>query len=206
MQLFESAEVRWFFPDGDARVPALVAWFSSVKAEEPRVDRYLRRARSDLGLKLRGAKPSSADLKLEAKFLVASPGAIELGRVRGRVERWRKVAFTVASSSLEDDGAWLAIEKERRARRWALAGGAAREVSGGALESGCNAELTALCAIDGDRRRRAWTLGLEAFGREDALLQTLEESARALFSEQPSLTIGSDRAASYPSWIAAANA
>jgi hypothetical protein len=83
-----SLEARWFFP---GRLEAAVAgWFQRFPAAtESRQDAYLMHPMlPGLSVKIRGGGA------LEVKAYCGSPGILEVpGRVRGRMESWRKWSF-----------------------------------------------------------------------------------------------------------------
>ncbi|WP_437741669.1 hypothetical protein WMF39_39600 [Sorangium sp. So ce1504] len=203
MDIRESIEVRWFLPADDARAARLVSWFSRAFSEAPRHDRYRRLRRADLGIKKRGGRPKG----LEVKFRVCAFGSIHLSpTVLGEVERWTKL--TVSSTDADDSG-WTTLTKERRVRVFGLVGGCAVEVMDGAHPgAGCAVELTRVAVAEGEGAAApaAWSLGLEAFGPPEILLEALYAVGRAVFVEVPDLGLTSVESKGYPAWLAEGSA
>ncbi|XXX75116.1 hypothetical protein WMF30_46420 [Sorangium sp. So ce134] len=206
MDLCESFEVRWFLPAGDARVQRLTPWFSRASAEAPRTDRYLRVHRADLGIKERGGGGAAS---LETKFRVCAFGPIHFApTVLGELERWTKLSHR--STDADDGGrGWTTLRKERRVRVFGLGSGRVVEATGGRLPgAGCAVELTRVDLVDGKGKAApaAWTLGLEAFGPEEMLLEALYGVGRAVFAELPDLRLEAADSRGYPAWLAESSA
>lgn len=202
MNISESIEVRWFLPADDARAQRLTSWFSRASSEAPRVDRYLRVQRADLGVKQRGG---SAATSLETKFRVCAFGPVHLSAtILGELERWTKLCH--GSTDADDGGrGWTTLRKERRVRVFGLVGGRAVEVTDGRHPgAGCAVELTRVDLVDrnGKATPAAWTLGLEAFGPAETLLEALYGVGRAAFAEQPDLRLEVADSKGYPAWLA----
>ncbi|WP_437673393.1 hypothetical protein [Sorangium sp. So ce131] len=199
MKFWESIEVRWFLPAEDARVRRLTSWFSRVPAEEPRIDRYVRTQRADLGLKVRGGRETTS---LETKFRSCAFGPVHFApTILGELERWTKLC--VASSDADDEGrGWLTLRKERRLRMFGLERGRPVEAKGeGRFRAGCTVELTRVELVGGDAAPAAWTLGLEAFGPPETLLEALYAVGRGVFAEQPDLRLEGSESMGYPAWL-----
>ncbi|WP_437966200.1 hypothetical protein WMF04_42390 [Sorangium sp. So ce260] len=202
MNLCESIEVRWFLPADDARVQRLTSWFSRAPSEAPRTDRYLRVQRADLGVKERG---DSGNASLVTKFRVCAFGPIHFSpTILGELERWTKLSHRSADA---DDGGrgWTILRKERRVRVFGLVSGRIAEATGGRLPgAGCAVELTRVEEVDseGNAALAAWTLGLEAFGPQETLLEALYGAGRAVFAEQPDLRLKAADSKGYPAWLA----
>ena len=202
MNICESIEVRWFMPANDARVPRLTSWFSHASSEAPRTDRYLRVQRADLGVKERGG---SGRASLETKFRVCAFGLVHFTpTILGELERWTKLSH--ASTDAGDGGrGWTTLRKERRVRVFGLTSGRIAEATGGQLPgAGCAVELTRVDLVDGkgNAAPAAWTLGLEAFGPQETLLEALYGVGRAVFAEQPDLRLEAASSKGYPAWLA----
>ncbi|MBU8900929.1 hypothetical protein KRR26_35565 [Corallococcus sp. M34] len=203
MEIVDSLEVRWFFDGSHPAASVVRDWFGSSSMEERRVDYYLATNRGDIGFKARVVERQP--VKVETKYLLGSLGAVHLSTgVVGNLERWRKLSLALDDSLLKRDGVWLAIQKERRLRKFAFEDGTTREVLKSARPvAGCGVELTRICCqlseqsspIDG------WTLGLEAFGPESTLLAALQGGAREAFAVCPQIALGKECSASYPEWV-----
>ncbi len=202
MDILESLEVRWFLHADHQTTKDWRKWYETTSAEGKRVDHYLSTQREDLGFKARLLEGQPA--KVETKHLLGSLGAVQLafGAV-GTIERWRKLSLTLDDARLQRDGSWLAVEKDRRLRKYAFVAGGVAEVDAGSKpETGCGVELTQLRFHRGGRAAVEWTLGFEAFGPEPLLLGVLLATCRAVFSAQAlPLELRDDWSRSYPAWL-----
>ena len=201
MDILDSLEARWFLADDHSTAQAACAWFEGVSSEGTRVDHYLFTGRDDLGFKARRAE--NQPVKVETKYLLGSLGAVQLATgVVGKLERWRKLSLALDDSRLQNQGAWLALDKDRRLRKFAFDEGQAAEVPMSArLDAGCGVELTRLRWRNGDSDAMKWTLGLEAFGPPDRLLEVMLATCRAAFAQAPTLALAAAQSESYPSWL-----
>jgi hypothetical protein len=204
--MYLTLEMRWFYP---GRLPGqLVTWLerrSHLPAvQPPRQDHYLRLAgRRALGIKLREGN-------VEIKKRLDDPGEVEVGPgAVGRMARWRKWSFPLApraapgAGSLEDllvpGSAWIAVEKERRLRRYRLAGGlqAAAVPLEAPAEVGCEFELATVRAGG----QEWWTACFEAFGRESALERALLAVAANVLKDGWPLPLEAEHSSGYPAWL-----
>ncbi|MBN1246205.1 MAG: hypothetical protein JXC32_01040, partial [Anaerolineae bacterium] len=200
--MWPTAEVRWF---SEGAIPEDVqAWFAAdfplLEVQPPRVDIYFPLVTDDgLGIKLREGR-------IEIKQRYGSLGAIAFcAGVIGVPELWRKWAFGLVASGGNGEGpgdpdGWIAVQKARRVRNYALESDAdsARAVPK-ALSSmrGCSMELTQVVA-DG---QEWWTVGFEASGAESELGFILETVARQALGECSLLRLGLERSYGYPRWL-----
>ncbi|HEY8200748.1 MAG TPA: hypothetical protein VII47_05305 [Actinomycetota bacterium] len=199
-----TAEVRWFFR---GQAPArLAGWFEKVGAEpRQRADVYLRLPETDaLGVKVRGGEGW-----LELKVREHAHGEQELsGGVAGAVEQWRKWSFQRTAAEPPGHGlglppnCWVTVHKLRRLATYRPPDWSpSLEPAQG---DGCNVELTDLRAGEpkgvGDEE---WsTLGLEAFGSEETVLESLSNAARALFKDLDlPQGLHADLSCGYPGWL-----
>lgn len=199
-----SAEVRWFRQGPPS--PEVVAWFErstmKVVGFSARPDEYARNTSAELGVKKRGTKPGVEIKTLVARQQVAlAAGSIDF-------EFWVKTSWDAFGVNTVPK---VLLEKKRRLRKFAFAGGSVTEIQmkDGTEETadgtkptvGCNVELTTV-SVEG----AVWcTIGAESFAGptdsietlRDALLETLDglrlDDAR-LLSEW--------KAQSYASWLA----
>src|SRR5262245_45459323 len=177
MDILESLELRWFLPDDTPTTGALQAWFGTTVAEESRTDHYLITGRSDLGFKARLVANQPA--KVETKYLVGSLGMIAARpRVTGELQRWTKLSMQFEDQALKRDGEWLAVDKTRYLRKFAVDAGSApptaREVSvSDRPGAGCGVELTRLDFAVAGIRARTWTFGFEVFGPQLQMIDFL---------------------------------
>lgn len=203
LDILDSLEVRWFFAGDHLAAAAACASFASVTVEGRRVDHYLVTDRNDLGLKARLVEGETT--KVETKYLVRGMGTIRLGeRIAGNLERWRKLSLAVDDrQGLRRQGLWLAVEKDRRLRKFAFENGYATEVSATSRpDAGCGFELTQVrYRLDDELSVPEWTLGLEAFGPEPKLLEILQATSRVAFIDDARFELDGARSASYPEWL-----
>jgi hypothetical protein len=199
MDIFDSVEVRWFIDDDDL-ARAATAIFAGAPPEGRREDRYLVTGRNDIGVKARVEVGKPA--KLETKYLLESLGATRLhDRFTGVVERWRKLSLEMADPTLEKNGMWVRVKKSRQLRRFEWTGDGVRPALAGRFAAGCLVELTALEVDIEKRHERSLTLGFEAFGPENLLVEILSRTATAALDTAP-FALDAKSSASYPSWLA----
>jgi hypothetical protein len=204
MEILDSLEVRWFLPSNAPAGASLERWFGAARDEGERVDHYLATRRADLSFKARLAKEKPA--KVETKYLVGSLGIVDLApQMSGELQRWRKLSLALDDPALRRDGAWLAVAKRRRLRKFAVASTeapTASEVSPDAYPPiGCGVELTRLdYSIDGTARVE-WTFGLEAFGPSAGLLDVLQAAVRVITARSGLPNLPAAWTASYASWL-----
>lgn len=204
MEILESLEVRWFLPSKDPGAAALDQWFASTGDEGARVDHYLVTSRNDLSVKARLAQGKPA--KVETKYLVGSLGVVDLApKMSGELQRWTKLSLALNDPELQQHGAWLAVTKKRRLRKFAVAmtpAPSAMEVSVDAFPPiGCGVEWTRLdYAIDGTARGEV-TFGLEAFGPKTQLLDVMQATIRAITAQGGLPELPAAWTASYASWL-----
>jgi hypothetical protein len=200
-----SAEIRWFWKG--AGPPGLNDWFNSTACLDfapggggLRTDRYLvDRKQTELGIKLRGNKPG-----VEVKGLVArlAHGCTEHPFV-GPIEIWTK--WSSEPLSLGEHGLTV-VDKRRWLRKFDCSGAQMREIVLNREEhsadnspfppEGCDVEFTEV-SLQGGR----WvTLGFEAFGTLDTVVQHVREATRLLSQRQPP-TLTEGWIASYPKWL-----
>ena len=189
-----TAEVRWFFR---GQAPAsLASWFADVGAEpQERADHYLLLPETDaLGIKLRGGGGP-----LEIKLREREHGEQQVsGAVAGNVEQWRKWSVDLGVGEPPPDQL-VVVHKSRRMvtftpPEWKPS----LEPPEPGGSDGCNAEVTDLRA-GGEE----WsTLGMEAFGSEDTILESLHSTCRAFFGtlDLPG-GLGADLSCGYPGWL-----
>ncbi len=203
MNIFDSLEMRWFLASDRPALAAVRSWFAATEAEGQRLDEYLLTGRGDLGFKVRGN--GDAAKKLETKYLLGSLGVVTVAPgVRGKLERWRKLSLTVDDAELGARGTWIAVHKRRRLQQFAYDGKAATRIERGTrVEAGCSLELTELSYRfpGGPSGRTGYTLGLEAFGREELLLEALQSTVRVTFGGGLELGLAAEDSMSYPEWL-----
>ena len=196
-----TTELRWF---GSGAVPEDAAdWFGVAEPYAGRIDWYASAgAAAGLGLKVR------AGSSLELKARRDEVGVWSFGeRASGLVQTWVKWAVPLDPGW---DGrslgqGWIAVEKRRRVRRFAIEpgpsdGSIAREVGAAdALELGCDAELTDL-RVDGSVW---WTLAFESFGDPDGQRDALRATIGAVLAGAPNdLALVETASSAYPGWLA----
>jgi hypothetical protein len=203
VEILNSLEARWFLRESTPALKLARPWFEAVSPEPRRRDEYLLTGRDDIGFKARVVE--GQPIKVETKYRLQTLGDVELApSVVGRVEGWRKLSLSLDDPELRKQGAWRGLSKARWLRRFEYRGGEAREVSGQVrLEVGCGVELTELRwqSGAGAAEHVEWTLALEAFGAEAALLDVLKATCRAAQGSGLSLELGCEGSMSYPAWL-----
>lgn len=198
MDMFPTVEVRWFKPgsiDGIAR-----EWFENLPGrpdEQPaRIDRYLQVVTgSSLGIKVREGR-------LEIKQLTAEMGVRRFHpRMTGKIERWRKWGFELAGEDSLDapNGPWRAVTKRRSLYRYRVTGADGLEELPlwQQVPWGCDLELTSVNIGEA----AWWSVGLEAFGFEQALDEKLMLTVKAILSlSEPPFLEAAD-SYGYPRWL-----
>lgn len=205
MDILNNIEVRWFIDDAvGVEATAAKAWFADVTAEAKREDHYLLTGRDDIGFKARiqSGKPA----KLETKYLLGSLGpALLHDAFVGNVERWRKLSIEATDAALEKRGEWMKITKSRRARKFSCEG-EGRIVKpidlASRADAGCLVECTELEYELSGERRRAVTIGVDAFGPTERLLDVLLRVCETALLPAKDLHLGFDCSDSYPRWLA----
>jgi hypothetical protein len=192
----DSLEVRWIM-SGELG-PGVREWFERFPAEtETREDIYLVFPPLDgLSLKFRAGR------KMEAKCYLGSPGLLYLPvRGLGRLESWRKwsISSDLLRPASRPASAWVRVRKCRRIIRFSLPAGQSPVPDPPQDGTGCTAELTEADAGG----RPMWTMGLEATGTAERLLDAIQHAVGRLFaSPVPSLASFSLRnSSSYTHWL-----
>ena len=192
-----SLEVRWILP-GHLET-AMATWFGRFPSEmESREDTYLLDPMArGLSVKVRGGGA------LEVKAYQGSRGTLDVaGRVRGRLEAWRKWSFPFNTLRQDrcDPASWKPVRKRRRISRFALSNGQPLvHAPGSGKEPQCEVELTEV-RTDG---RDWWTLGFEATGPASLLCTELEATAALVFANAPPVNVelGPGESRSYAEWL-----
>lgn len=201
MDILESLEVRWFFPEGDAVIPRIDAWFAGCDPEGTRVDHYLVTGRRDLGVKARAA--AGQPPRVETKYLLGAIPTVELvAGAQGTVERWRKLSVVMDDPSLMREGTWIEVDKLRRLRRFSYDAGSVTPIAAPVRPTaGCGVEWTRVQWVAEGTPMTIWTLGFEAFGPPGSSIDVLLATARLTLAEQSPLALPAARSLSYPAWI-----
>lgn len=203
MDILSTVEARWFIEDISGRNAAAArSWFAGVSPEGAREDRYLVTGREDIGFKARVQEGRPA--KIETKYLLGSLGPAMLHeRFVGNVERWCKLSLDASDPALEQRGEWMNVTKVRRTRHFAYEGGVVKSVTNGApVDAGCLVELTELDVRASSGSRRALTVGLEAFGPTERLLDVLLRVCEHALEAAKDLRLGFEHTSNYPGWLA----
>ena len=195
--MWPTVEVRWFYP---GQVPGqLVAWFRQVVGEPEeqlgRVDHYLRLESTEaLGIKMREGR-------IEIKQRQQRLGLVrfQVG-IAGQVEAWRKWSFGLAwAGAFAPPSSWIAVEKKRTLHRVQIGGeGLIVPLPAGSYEAvGCGLELTRI----GVGGAIWWSLGLESFGPEATLRDSLMAVAGHLFASGTVPQLEAAVSCGYPRWL-----
>jgi hypothetical protein len=192
-----TVEVRWILPGQlDA---AIAGWFRRFPAwTESREDAYLMHpVLSGLSVKIRAGRA------LDVKVCHGCPGILEAaGRVRGRLESWRKWSFPFGGLGPYGAGssAWTVVHKRRRISQFRLASGRIMAgIPGRATEPACAVELTEVSS----GTQTWWSLGFEATGPADLLRSTLQGTAALVFAQAlpADVEFGMSHCQSYADWL-----
>ena len=194
-----TAEVRWFRA---GPIPeAVLTWFKRheppPQAETARVDQYLKPSGGGgLNVKLR-----EGHLEIKRR-LVAGRQVQFTSDAAGLVERWRKWSFACGERvGPQPDRApttsdWVAVEKVRLLKTYRLRAGDAGFADTAA--DGCEMELTRVVA----RGQTWWTLALEAFGDEAALLDHLFLVGKRALAPPCPVPLRARDSQGYAAWLA----
>ncbi len=155
---FPSCEIRWFAEDRTAlrRLYEALPPAGPGRREPDRTDYYLRTATPHTGVKIR---EGSHELKVKA--------AEDESRPYGLIEHWIKWSHPASENILNTLparwlGDWLAVEKKRFKKDYAITGGhQLAQATGEWQAEGCGLEFTEIHLPD--FRHTAFTLGFEAF-------------------------------------------
>jgi hypothetical protein len=192
-----TVEVRWILPGQlDA---AIAGWFRRFPAwTESREDAYLiHPVLRGLSVKIRAGRV------LEVKVCQGCPGILDAaGRVRGRLESWRKWSFPFEPLGPYDAGlsAWTVVHKRRRISQFRLASGRIMAgIPGRATEPSCAVELTEVSSGS----ETWWSLGFEATGPADLLRSTLQGTTALVFARALPADVEFDMShcQSYADWL-----
>lgn len=190
-------EVRWIRPG--SLTASMTEWFGSFGGEfESREDAYLvgQEVRG-LSVKIRGGS------LLDVKVTQGDGGVVDLpGRVRGRLQAWKKWSFPIPLVSGIDDESldWVRVGKMRRIVWFSIADGEpTSRGSVAAAEATCAVELTEV--VKGGESW--WTLGFEANGPTDALPGAIDATAAVVFREHlpDGLELSLSDSMSYSEWL-----
>jgi len=194
----KTLEVRWIH-SGPLPV-VLIEWLARSPAEiEIREDRYLVAPLLEgIGVKIRGA------VQLDLKIYRGTPGNLRLAAdVRGRLEIWEKWALPLdveGRPPTDVVGGWVAVQKLRRKRSFAVVDGRVIErAMSQAEEPGCTVELTEVLVGESVW----WTLGFEAGGPLPRLKRELAATAAYLLNPPLPVELRLDRrdSMSYVEWL-----
>jgi hypothetical protein len=199
--MLTTSEVRWFYP---GEIPEAVrAWYMAGDGkpyvEAPRTDHYLIIEESDaLGVKIREGR-----MDVKQRY----DGAWSLtfnNSVAGRVECWRKWSFELAEAGeglalLRASGAWVAVEKARVMRDYAV------KLDGTLIVLPAMVTPPRGCSVELSRVRAAghawWSLCFEATGHADELAEILDVAARHVFRREPDFQFKPAYSYGYPRWL-----
>lgn len=198
-----SAELRWF---ERGRVPdAIAQWFQQdelgdyLAPAEERVDVYLYLPTCEyMGIKLRQGR-------LEIKWRKAELGILRFGdTLEGKAEKWGKWLCedpTQESFQPQDVGgrSWVSVNKVRLQRPYQILPDKSIKAVPltESIDQGCSVELTQLSI----NNNNWWSLGFEAFGEDDCLMDNLQAVASEVFKTYHGLELQSQDSYAYPTWL-----
>lgn len=195
--MWPTAEVRWFV---EGRIPGdFLAWFAKdfplLETQPPRVDIYLPILTDDgMGIKLREGR-----IEIKQRYGRLGPMTLTHGVV-GIPELWRKWAFGPVAPGENGLEGWVAVQKTRLVRNYAVGAEGERPVAiphTRSPERGCSVELTEALA----NGQVWWTIGFEATGSEAELAVTLESVVEQTLIGCDRLWLALDRSYGYPHWL-----
>ena len=203
--MFNSAEVRWFRP---GPVPEeVMKWFRSVHAgflEQP--------ARTDYYLALPGSPDMSIKFREEQLEFKQAYGEKGLNwtreKVSGRIAHWQKWSFPLQNEAGAMNSiavyseSWKKVLKQRSIILFQASDSGLPQATSASIlpENGCGLEITRVELPE--QKDIWWTLGLEAFGREDKLMDMLSLVAELVFSLPGCPELKLIESMSYPEWLA----
>ena len=195
-----SAEIRWFIK---GKIPLEVFdWFIGLNEnyvnQAERTDYYLHPISDDsLGIKLREGR-------VEVKQRLNHIGNITPGEnVAGIAEKWQKWSFELkeANHIFSDSfiqNKWLPVNKTRILVNYGITEdnivAQKEEVS---YKNGCLTELTSVLI----NKKEWWTLGLEAYGEENRLLDNLVLISHLILNDKVNIRFSLNDSLSYPGWL-----
>lgn len=195
-----SAEIRWFIK---GEIPSTIFdWFIGLNEnnvnQPERIDKYLLyKSGNTLGIKLREGR-------IEIKQQTQNIGKISPGKnVTGNAQKWRKWSFELndANNIHSNDvlnNAWLAITKNRILVNYGITEDKiVSQKEPITYKNGCIAEITSLNI----KSENWWTLGLEAYGEENRLLDNLVLISHLIFSDKSNINLSFEDSLSYPGWL-----
>lgn len=191
-----SLEVRWIYPG--LPMPAMAEWFRRFPAQTRMIedvyllDPYL----PGVSVKVRAGRA------LEVKRYHGSPGLLETGCARGRLECWKKWSVPCDQPRHDSDhlDGWKRVSKRRRISWFSTASGSPwQHGTGPGEEPGCALELTEVYTGG----RAWWTVGFEATGPVSLLSDELQAAAALVFAQAlpGGVELGMAHSASYTQWL-----
>ena len=195
-----SAEIRWFIK---GKIPLEVFdWFIGLNEnyvnQAERTDYYLNPISDDsLGIKLREGR-------VEVKQRLNHIGNIAPGEnVAGIAEKWQKWSFELkeADHIFSDSfiqNKWLPVNKTRILVNYGITeDNIVAKKEKVSYKNGCLTELTSVLI----NKKEWWTLGLEAYGEENRLLDNLVLISHLILNDKVNIRFSSKDSLSYPSWL-----
>ncbi len=195
-----SAEIRWFIK---GKIPSnIFDWFIGLNnnyVNQPeRIDQYLYLKSNDsLGIKLREGR-------VEIKQRINHIGNITPGNnVTGIAEKWQKWSFELNEakqniSEISDQNKWIPVSKTRILVNYGITEeNIVTQKERASYKNGCLTELTSLKLFNEDW----WTLGLEAYGEENRLLDNLVLLSHLILNDKSNIKLSQDDSYSYPGWL-----
>jgi hypothetical protein len=202
--MYPTVEVRWFLR---GEIPSEIwRWFHNrghdPETQPPREDFYLLLANGgSLGVKLREGR-------IEIKQRNGRSEIVRFGQhTLGRVEQWIKWSFVASETDnflariSEFSKWWIGVRKERKLRTYqVLESGTVTGVSTGIfIENGCGWELASVNYLGAEDPW--WSLGFEAFGKENNLRDTLSLVADSILSVENAPVLTVEDSFGYPRWL-----
>lgn len=195
-----SAEVRWFIK---GKIPISVFdWFIGLNKnhvnQPERTDYYLNLKSDDsLGIKLREGR---VEIKQQTKHIGnISPGKNVIG-IAGKWQKWSfelKEANNILSNEILNND-WISITKNRLLVNYGISeDNIVTQKEPIIYKNGCITEITSVYA----NNENWWSLGLEAYGEENRLLDNLVLISHLVLSDKSNIKFTLENSLSYPAWI-----
>lgn len=197
-----SAEIRWFMK---GKIPSSIFdWFIGLNdnyVNQPeRIDQYLLLKSNDsLGIKLREGR-------VEIKQRINHIGNITPGNnVTGIAEKWQKWSFepkeaepNISETFLQNK--WIPVSKTRILVNYGIyEDKIVTQKEKASYKNGCLTELTSLKLKLNNEDW--WTLGLEAYGEENRLLDNLVLISHLILNDKSNFKFSLGDSFGYPGWL-----
>ncbi len=202
--MFKSTEIRWFYK---GKVPKEINdWFNSTISkpiqQDERTDYYLKTPGIDtLGIKIREGRIETK----QRQFITEEYKINE--KVSGYIEHFRKWTYALNDPILVKNDLnnypekWVGVIKQRSLHLLESSnkGLIYQPPPDTFLDEGCGWELTTIQIAGGNESW--WTMGFEAFSKEDRQLNILKLTVNHIISLSEGIELTKENSYGYPNWI-----